>query len=104
MEAVKKHCDKIFATHLGVESHSLYELDLMRSALRWCLEMNMRALPKNAWGIAMEISSSHKRAWCDSLNFLIMACAHHAIRGTTAKANCGLLRWRCSATARCRME
>jgi tRNA (guanosine-2'-O-)-methyltransferase len=28
MEAVKKRCDKIFATHLGVESHSLYELDL----------------------------------------------------------------------------
>ena len=28
MEAVRKKCDKIFATHLGVESHSLYELDL----------------------------------------------------------------------------
>ena len=28
MDAVKKRCDKIYATHLGVESHSLYELDL----------------------------------------------------------------------------
>ncbi len=28
MAAVRKHCDKIFATHLGVQSHSLYELDL----------------------------------------------------------------------------
>jgi tRNA (guanosine-2'-O-)-methyltransferase len=28
MEAVKKRCDKIYATHLGVKSHSLYELDL----------------------------------------------------------------------------
>jgi tRNA (guanosine-2'-O-)-methyltransferase len=28
MDAVRAHCDKIFATHLGVESHSLYELDL----------------------------------------------------------------------------
>ena len=28
MDAVRQHCDKIFATHLGVESHSLYELDL----------------------------------------------------------------------------
>ena len=28
MEAVRRHCDKIFATHLGVMSHSLYELDL----------------------------------------------------------------------------
>ena len=28
MAAVKKQCDKIYATHLGVESHSLYDLDL----------------------------------------------------------------------------
>jgi tRNA (guanosine-2'-O-)-methyltransferase len=28
MEAVKKRCDRIFATHLGVASHSLYNLDL----------------------------------------------------------------------------
>ena len=28
MDAVKKRVDKIYATHLGVESHSLYELDL----------------------------------------------------------------------------
>ena len=28
MEAVRKKCDKIFATHLGVQSHSLYELNL----------------------------------------------------------------------------
>lgn len=28
MNAVKKKCDKVFATHLGVESHSLYDLDL----------------------------------------------------------------------------
>ena len=28
MDAVRKKCDKIFATHLGVQSHSLYELDL----------------------------------------------------------------------------
>ncbi len=28
MEAVRKRCDKIFATHLGVASHSLFDLDL----------------------------------------------------------------------------
>ena len=28
MAAVRKKCDKIYATHLGVESCSLYELDL----------------------------------------------------------------------------
>ena len=28
MNDVRKHCSKIFATHLGMESHSLYELDL----------------------------------------------------------------------------
>ena len=28
MNEVRKHCDKIFATHLGVRSNSLYELDL----------------------------------------------------------------------------
>jgi tRNA (guanosine-2'-O-)-methyltransferase len=28
MEAVRKKCDKIYATHLGVQSYSLYELDL----------------------------------------------------------------------------
>jgi tRNA (guanosine-2'-O-)-methyltransferase len=28
MEAVRKKCDKIYATHLGVQSHSLYELNL----------------------------------------------------------------------------
>lgn len=28
MKAVREKCDKIFATHLGVESHSLYDLDL----------------------------------------------------------------------------
>jgi tRNA (guanosine-2'-O-)-methyltransferase len=28
MDAVREKCDKIFATHLGVESHSLYEFDL----------------------------------------------------------------------------
>ena len=28
MNEVRKHCDKIFATHLGVQSNSLYELDL----------------------------------------------------------------------------
>jgi len=28
MEEVKKMCDKIYATHLGVQSSSLYELDL----------------------------------------------------------------------------
>ena len=28
MAAVRSHCDKIYATHLGVQSHSLYELDL----------------------------------------------------------------------------
>ena len=28
MNEVKKRCDKIYATHLGVESHSLYDLDL----------------------------------------------------------------------------
>ena len=28
IEAVRKRCDKIYATHLGVESHSLYDLDL----------------------------------------------------------------------------
>ncbi|MES2701998.1 MAG: RNA methyltransferase [Bacteroidota bacterium] len=28
MKAVRERCDKIYATHLGVESHSLYELDL----------------------------------------------------------------------------
>jgi tRNA (guanosine-2'-O-)-methyltransferase len=28
MEAVRKKCDKIFATHLGVHSHSLYDLNL----------------------------------------------------------------------------
>jgi tRNA (guanosine-2'-O-)-methyltransferase len=28
MKEVRKHCDKIYATHLGVESCSLYELDL----------------------------------------------------------------------------
>ena len=28
MDAVRQHCDKIYATHLGVESYSLYELDL----------------------------------------------------------------------------
>ena len=28
MKAVKERCDKIYATHLGVQSHSLYELDL----------------------------------------------------------------------------
>src|SRR5665213_3535112 len=28
MAAVRKRCDKVFATHLGVRSHSLYELDL----------------------------------------------------------------------------
>jgi tRNA (guanosine-2'-O-)-methyltransferase len=28
MAAVRQLCDKIFATHLGVESHSLYDMDL----------------------------------------------------------------------------
>lgn len=28
IEAVRKKCDKIYATHLGVQSHSLYDLDL----------------------------------------------------------------------------
>lgn len=28
MAAVKERCDKIYATHLGVESHSLYDLNL----------------------------------------------------------------------------
>jgi tRNA (guanosine-2'-O-)-methyltransferase len=28
MEAVRKRCAKIYATHLGVRSHSLYDLDL----------------------------------------------------------------------------
>ena len=28
MNAVRERCDKIYATHLGVESHSLYDLDL----------------------------------------------------------------------------
>jgi len=28
MNEVKKRCDKIYATHLGVQSHSLYDLDL----------------------------------------------------------------------------
>ena len=28
MEAVRRQCDKIYATHLGVSSSSLYELDL----------------------------------------------------------------------------
>lgn len=28
MEAVKLRCDKIYATHLGIASHSLYDLDL----------------------------------------------------------------------------
>src|SRR5450631_3421470 len=28
MDAVRERCDMIYATHLGVESHSLYELDL----------------------------------------------------------------------------
>jgi len=28
MDAVRQHCDKIYATHLGVASHSLYDLDL----------------------------------------------------------------------------
>ncbi len=28
MEAVRKKCDKIYATHLGVQSHSLYDLNL----------------------------------------------------------------------------
>ena len=28
MEAVRQKCDKIFATHLGVQSQSLYDLDL----------------------------------------------------------------------------
>jgi tRNA (guanosine-2'-O-)-methyltransferase len=28
MSAVREKCDKVYATHLGVESHSLYELDL----------------------------------------------------------------------------
>lgn len=28
MTAVRQVCDKIYATHLGVESHSLYDLDL----------------------------------------------------------------------------
>jgi len=28
MEAVRKKCDKIFATHLGIQSASLYDLDL----------------------------------------------------------------------------
>ncbi len=28
MDAVKQRCDNIYATHLGVESHSLYDLDL----------------------------------------------------------------------------
>jgi len=31
MEAVKKSCDKIYATHLGVKSHALYDLDLTHS-------------------------------------------------------------------------
>jgi len=28
MKAVRELCDKVYATHLGVQSHSLYELDL----------------------------------------------------------------------------
>lgn len=28
IEAIRKKCDKIYATHLGVQSHSLYDLDL----------------------------------------------------------------------------
>ena len=28
MEAVRERCEKIYATHLGVQSHSLYELNL----------------------------------------------------------------------------
>jgi len=28
MAEVRKHCDKIYATHLGVQSHSLYDLNL----------------------------------------------------------------------------
>ncbi len=28
MDAVRQRCEKIYATHLGVESHSLYDLDL----------------------------------------------------------------------------
>lgn len=28
MAAVRQLCDKVYATHLGVESHSLYELDM----------------------------------------------------------------------------
>jgi tRNA (guanosine-2'-O-)-methyltransferase len=31
MTAIKKKYDKIYATHLGVESHSLYDLDLVQS-------------------------------------------------------------------------